>query len=401
MRLMRTPKLIVAKDGSETWKVRFRLDGRQSSQTFPTLKAADRFAGWINQYGAVRALDLLTQMLGAVKVEQSVADWCREYVANLSGVTDGTTRRYRSYIDNDFGEMGELPLSALTADSVAAWIRRMTAAGASGKTMANKHGFLSAAIKKAVKADLIPKDPCAGTQIPKTVTEPMVFLTYDEYVRFLGCFTSYWQPMIEVMFGTGLRWGEITALRVGDLDLDQSSLHVVRAWKEGDGVPVLGPPKSRKSRRTIDLAPETITVLRQAIADRAGDEYVFVNHAGNPVRSGTFHNNVWQPAVRLANGEAPGSSRPRKLRNAAGEPIKPLDPSLGKRPRIHDARHTCASWLLASGIPINYVQAHLGHESITTTVDRYGHIMPAKRQAISQALSAALTASRPQLVSAL
>ncbi len=76
----------------------------------------------------------------------------------------------------------------------------------------------------------------------------------------------------------------------------------------------------------------------------------------------------------------------------------PLNPPLGKVVRIHDARHTCASWLLASGIPINYVQAHLGHESIKTTVDRYGHIMPAKRAALTQALSAALSASRPELV---
>src|SRR5690606_39463918 len=83
--------------------------------------------------------------------------------------------------------------------------------------------------------------------------------------------------------------------------------------------------------------------------------------------------------------------------DAAGTPLRPRDPPRGKRPRIHDARHTNASWLLGAGVPINYVQAHLGHESIPTTVDRYGHVMPAAGVAIRAAVSGALPASRPPL----
>lgn len=397
---MREPKLHVAKDGTETWRVRFRLDKKQTSETFESRKAALRFAGWLDNYGAERATELLALAQGANTAEMTVAEWCRKHVSDLSGVTQGTISKYHAYIEQDFGDIGELPLSALTPDAVAAWIRRMTATGASGKTMRNKHGFLSAALKRAVLSGHIPSNPCAGSKIPDTITEPMVFLTHDEYTRLLGCFTPHWRPMVETMFGTGLRWGEITALRVSDLDLDTATLHVVRAWKYTASQPVLGAPKSRRSRRTIDLAPETVTLLRAHVTGRAGDEFVFVNQRGGPVRSGTFHNNVWQPALALANGIIP--MRPRgkgKSPLRINRELEPLNVALGKRPRVHDARHTCASWLLASGIPINYVQAHLGHESIKTTVDRYGHIMPAKRSAVSMALSAALSASQPELMS--
>ncbi|QIS20612.1 tyrosine-type recombinase/integrase [Nocardia terpenica] len=50
------------------------------------------------------------------------------------------------------------------------------------------------------------------------------------------------------------------------------------------------------------------------------------------------------------------------------------DPLNGKKPRIHDLRHSCAAWMLTAGVPIHVVQAHLGHESIKTTVDVYGHL---------------------------
>src|SRR5690606_19833070 len=86
-----------------------------------------------------------------------------------------------------------------------------------------------------------------GTRMPRTVTEPMVFLTHDEYTRFLGCVVPFWQPLVEFLFSTGLRWGEATALQVGDVDLEQATANVVRAWKRGR---VLGVPKSSKSRRT-------------------------------------------------------------------------------------------------------------------------------------------------------
>ncbi|WP_284294504.1 tyrosine-type recombinase/integrase [Luteimicrobium album] len=400
---MREPTLHVAKDGTKTWKVRFRRVGKQSSETFKKQADARRFTRWLASYGVDEALRLLNEARGSLATDHTVASWCTEHVDSLTGVTSGTTGRYRAYIANDLGALGELPLTAVDPSAIGRWVKDLEKSKASGKTIKNKHGFVSSAMQAAVKRGLIPSNPCRGTRLPRSVVEPMVFLTHDEYTRFLGCFTPTWQPFVEVLFATGLRWGEITALRVGDVSLDLATITVVQAWKETDTGRELGAPKSKRSRRTIALAPETVEVLRPIIGKRPADELVFVNANGEAVKPQTFHDNVWRPAVRLANGEpgqdpGPKAKRVARRLDAAGKPIEPLDPPLGKRPRVHDARHTCASWLLSAGIPINYVQAHLGHESITTTVDRYGHVMPAARIAVAQALSAALTQSRPTLL---
>lgn len=404
MGAMPTPELHITKEGRQSWKVRYRLNRKATSRTFAeregvsaaaARRGAQTFADMIAKLGAEAAHRALEQRLSAPVGVPTVADWCSRHIEALSGVQADTLARYRGYVANDLGALAAMPVSAVTPEDVARWVNGLERTGASGKTIKNKHGFLSAAFSRAVTAGLVPSNPCKGTRLPRTEVEPMVFLTHEEYARFLDYVTPYWRPLVVTLFSTGLRWGEATALQVGDVDLDAGTISVSRAWKRNR---TLGPPKSKRSRRTISIAPETIDVLRPLVEGRPADAWVFVNHRGDPVRHQTFHDNVWQPAVRLANGEpAAAGKRVARRRDAAGRVIQPATVPLGKRPRIHDARHTCASWLLGAGVPINYVQAHLGHESITTTVDRYGHVMPAARQAIAGALSLALTAAHPQL----
>lgn len=395
MGTMRRPTLHITTRGEQRWRVRYRdVKDRQASETFKTERNAKQFSRWLADFGVAEALRQLESMQTDEAKAHTVESWCLDHIEHLTGVTAGTRRRYRGYVTNDLGALRKLALDSVTPRTISLWVRALEDAGASGKTIKNKHGFLSSVMASAVRSGLITSNPCKGTKLPRSITEPMVFLTHDEYTRFLGCFQPRWIPFVEVLFGTGLRWGEITALRCGDVDLEAHTITITRAWKEGDGTPELGPTKSRRSRRTISIAAETATILGTVIGDHSPAAWLFTNSRSTPVRGSTFHAHVWQPAVRLANGEPVQSGRKRMARNYP----PPLDPPLGKRPRIHDARHTCASWLLGAGIPINYVQAHLGHESITTTVDRYGHVMPAARLAVSQALSAALSASRPQLL---
>lgn len=385
----------VRADGTIAYVALFRHKGKQTSETFNSDRARARFIRNIDNLGVEAALEILDATDDTSSDMPTVAQWATEHVDNLAGVQEDTRNKYRRFIRRDLGPLATLPVDALTEDAVGRWVTAMAETGAAGKTIQNKHGFLSSVMERAVRRGLVPSNPCRGTRIPRTEQPPMVFLTHEEYAVFLDYITPYWQPLVTTLFSTGLRWGEVTALQVRDLDLDRAALSVVRAWKD-DGS--LGPPKSRKSRRTIALAPETVELLREVTDGRSGEEWVFLNQRGDRVRGSTFHENVWQPAVRLANGEpAAQGKRIARRRDAQGRTIEPAETPLGKRPRVHDARHTAASWLLASGIPINYVQAHLGHESITTTVDRYGHIMPAAHQAIAGAMSAALAQAHPQV----
>lgn len=150
---------------------------------------------------------------------------------------------------------------------------------------------------------------------------------------------------------SGCRWSEATALKPSDVDLRHDTVSVTKAWKNVAGGYVLGVPKTQKSVRTINVPRAVLVQL-----DLSG-KWLFTNsgrgnrNPGGPVRLPSFSGNVWRPALERAA--------------VAG---------LTKDVRIHDLRHTCASWLIKAGRPLPAIQEHLGHESILITVGTYGHL---------------------------
>lgn len=380
-----TPELRTTKSGLR-WRVRYRIDGQQTSRSFTTEAGATEFANLIDKFGPAQAVGILEARLGEPDTV-TVRQLCEQHLDNLTGVQTDTIRSYRAML-KDLGPLAELPANAVTPAQIGRWVQALVDNGNSGKTAANKHGFLASVYKRALNEGRVESNPCLNTRIPRTVAREMTFLTRAEYERLLGYIPNVWRPFVTALFFTGLRFGEITALRVQDLDLEHETVTVAQAWKDGRK---LGAPKSRRSRRTIRIPKHLTKILEAHVEGKRPSEYVFVNRHGGPVRQNTFHKNVWAPAVRLVNGEPanrPGAPNERSGQryDEHGNVVQPAERPLGKRPRIHDARHTCASWLLGAGVPIHVVQAHLGHESITTTVDRYGHVMPAARDAVAEAL---------------
>jgi integrase len=119
--------------------------------------------------------------------------------------------------------------------------------------------------------------------LPVTARADMVCLSRDEVAKLLDNVTEYWRPLVEFLVASGCRWGEATALRPCDVNRVAGTVRITRAWKPIAGGYELGPPKTRKSIRTINVP---ITVLEKL--DYSG-EYVFTNQAGRPVRSNGFH----------------------------------------------------------------------------------------------------------------
>jgi integrase len=128
----------------------------------------------------------------------------------------------------------------------------------------------------------------------------------------------------------------------------------------------LGNPKTPKSKRTIEISQEVAAILRDRIVGKAPDDFVFITPTGLPLHNADFYERVWTPLMGA---------------------IK----KLGVPPfRFHDLRHTHVSWLIAGGAPLPHIQARLGHESITTTIDTYGHLLPAGSDLISRIIDTAL-----------
>lgn len=347
------------KDGSEYVQVLFKHNGKQCSASFETPKEAAYFQALIGTVGAGRALELAELERG--QNSQTVAEWVDHHIQHLTGVQPATVGRYNSYLEHDIKpNVGDVPLTALSRDDIARWVRKMQTTNLSGKTIKNKVAFLSGCLNAAVIEGHIPSNPSMGVRLPQWDRKEMCFLTKQEFAVLLNEVTPYWRPLVEFLAASGCRWAEATALKPADIDVVNGTVRINKAWKKAEGRGyVLGPPKTRRSVRTIDVPPTMLEKL-----DLTG-EWVFTNRDGRPVVIQGFHRRVWVPA-----------------RDRTG---------LKKKPRIHDMRHTCASWLSAAGTPLPVIQARLGHESITTTIDRYGHLDRSSGQVASAAIADALS----------
>lgn len=170
------------RDGTTVYAVTYRIGGRvgrQSSTTFEDRKKAERFRALVDAFGPVEAL--AKAGIADTKPAMSaltVAEYLNRHIASLSGVERKTITEYNRYLTNDIGPaFGVLPLSALTRADVAAWVTAMAESGARTGTMQNKHGFLSGALRQAVKDGLLSVNPCDGVRLPRTEQRETVFLT--------------------------------------------------------------------------------------------------------------------------------------------------------------------------------------------------------------------------------
>jgi integrase len=181
------------------------------------------------------------------------------------------------------------------------------------------------------------------------------------------------RDLVALAAHTGRCWGEISALRVGDLDPARRLVSVKRAWKrDGELKWIIGPAKTVRSRRTISLSRGLVDLMGPYVPGRAADRYVFVNTNGEPIRQNVFHEYRWQRAVALARSRG-----------------------LLKRPRFHDLRHTHVAWLIAGGTPLPKIQQRLGHESIQTTIDVYGGLLADTDDQVDSVVAATFTATAP------
>lgn len=359
----------------ESWRVVWREDGQKQTEIFSTADEAEEFRALVEAHGS-------HWPRGWVKGHGYEADsgvpTFREYaertIAARLRADDRTKADYRNMLARHvYPRIGHLPVTQVDRFAVATVAQALIAQGKAPKTIANVHGLLSSVLADAALDGLISRNPAVGAlpTLPDVKGEEMVFLTGPEFAHLASELPEgLGRDLATLLVGTGLRWSEATALQVRDVDLlGTRQLHVRRAWKRRDNLFVLGEPKTKRSRRSLDLSPELVDLLAGWVAAKDPGEYVFTTDHGHPVRHSNYYNRLWRPALARA-------ARCDAHRDAAAPCGCPG--TLTKRPRIHDLRHTHASWLIDAGINLPEIQRRLGHESIQTTVDRYGHPSGAK-----------------------
>src|SRR5450830_400620 len=373
-------------DGTRSFAVLWRdpETGRQTSLTYDDERDA-RVAKELIEAAGGHAAEA-ARIAEAVRAPGPlVRDVVAEHIDLLTGVGADTRSHYRGQLAAHIAPvLGAYPVAALTYRYIAGWVRLMGEKGLAPKTIANVHGLLSAAMTTAVRLGYRADNPCVGVVLPKSVAtrDEMTVLTRAEFALLLSNVAGFYQPLVLTLVATGLRWGEATALTAGDVDLAArpATLRVTKAWKrDADRHWYVGPPKTKRARRTVSLPDDLVDVLLPLVAAKAPDALLFTNTVGSQISATRFWTTTWTPALDAA-------CNPRR---ADGTPD--LDaPRLTKRPRVHDLRHTHASWMIAAGTDLFVLQRRLGHESITTTTETYAHLMPDQQRAAADAASRAL-----------
>jgi integrase len=238
------------------------------------------------------------------------------------------------------------------------------------QTVRNAWTLLSGILETAVEYGYLSTNPARGVKFPeKELKEAPALIIGEAFVKLLGRLDEPYCTMVKLIAVTGMRIGELLAVRWRSLELDSGTLSVRESVYEGK----FQSPKTPKSRRTIPLGPQAISWLREhrfRATHTASDDLVFGNRNGRPLRESKLLRNILQPAAKDA-----GLSRLT----------------------WHQFRHIHSSLLNDLGVPVKIAQEQLGHSSISTTLNIYTHVVDASHRKAIEALELELFPSVPKL----
>ena len=189
------------------------------------------------------------------------------------------------------------------------------------------------------------------------------FLTHDQVADLADACGSEYRLMVLFLAYTGLRWGEMAALRVHRLDFLRRRALVAESVTPVRGVMTFGPTKGHE-RRDVPIPRFLLEDLAQHVAGSVSDDLVFRGIRGAALRYPVFQRGALNQACEQIG-------------------IPRLTP--------HELRHTAASLAIASGADIKVVQQMLGHKSATMTLDQYGHLFGDRLDVVADAMDAART----------
>ncbi len=279
--------------------------------------------------------------------------WYQTYCKHTLRIT--TRGDYENRIYNHIiPEIGKIPLNKLSQSDLQQFYAREKTGGRklyaeklgkglSDRTIRAIHANCRTALQRAVQEGLIRTNPAVGCKLPPKKAREMQVLTQNEIIRFLhqakeeGCYELF---LLEL--GTGMRRGEILALKWSDLDFATGELHIERQVYIIKAEVIISEPKTKASIRTVILPPSLLKTL-VAYKETVDSEWMFPSP--------------------LDNGRPRNPSSVRKRLQLI------LERAGCKKVRFHDLRHTFATMALEHGIDIKTLSATIGHVSSATTVN--------------------------------
>lgn len=311
--------------------------------------------------------------LSATEIPTTVNDAAVEL---LAGMEDGSIRtrsgeQYKPSVvrgysgglrDHVLPNLGALRLAEVKRRHVQRFADRLVADGNSPSTVRNALMPLRVIYRRAIRDDLVTVNPCENVDLPANRGRRDRIVGVDTAAALIAAFP---RPFDRALWATalyaGLRRGELLALRWGDVDLDGGSISVERSYDPPSRKFVT--PKSRAGRRRVPITK----ALRRALLEHRlaselnSDSLLVFGEAGQPFG----YDAALDRAQKTWMAEAVGAFI---CGRSVAVPLEPIG--------LHEARHTAASVMIAAGVNLKALSEFLGHASITTTIDRYGHLLP-------------------------
>lgn len=358
-----TPVKYVATSGKVTWRVRFRHNGRPTSETFLTESAAKVFVSDLVSHGADYAVRLreteaeelhsptLDQVaeefwpwkLARVRSDRTVADYKRDYRLHLQPTLGG--RKIGSIVERDVQE----------------WVEAQIATAASSKSIRDRHALIHALFEFAAHPArrYVPAgaNPTSVTDLPAKPLRALKGLTPAEWQAIyvaLRQINGHAADLALFLLASGWRWSEAVALTTHGVEIhgpDRAYVlmsQVMRRTASGK-FEIVADAKSQGSLRRTMLDAEASRMIAGRVERAQPGGIVFTTSRGSQWRYPNFRDRFWVPAIQAAQ--------------------------LRRTPTLHELRHSMAGWMLISGASLAEVQRRLGHRSPTTTMGVYGSLV--------------------------
>ena len=366
------------REGRTVWRAHYRTPaGHQRNKTFNRKVDAERFLATVESSKSTGSY--IDPALSRI----TVGDWAELWLDGQTQVKATTRERYEGVVRKHIQPTwSHVKLAAVSHSDVQAWVTSLTKTQAPA-SVRKVHRVLSMMLDMAVGDGRLRRNVAAQVNLPRPVKHERRYLTHAQ-VDALANACGYpaevskhrahdertnemYRLVVLFLAYTGVRFGEMAALRVRRVDLVKRRAVIAESVTPVQGKGMVWGTTKTHQRREVPIPRFLVEDLAQHLADREPDGLVFAGiRSGKPLRVSAFRK-AFRPAAE-----------------AIGMPD--LYP--------HELRHTAASLAIASGADVKVVQQMLGHGSATMTLDTYGHLFENRLDEVADAMDLARTSER-------
>jgi len=349
----------IYKRSNGKWRAQVTIDGRRLTFSAETKRAGQE---WLRK--TLNEIDNgLTYKASQTTLDSFIRGW---FISIEPSLKYNTFRQYKQIAEQHIlPVLGQFKLKEIKPEHIQELYNVMVGNGKGLRTVQLTHSVFHRALNDAMRLGLISRNPDGVTNPPKPIAKEMSFFDEGQAQKLL--IAANGDPnfaIFHMAIATGMRQAELLGLKWSDLFWEKMYLQVQRqvTRKKGGGYEFTS-PKTRSGTRRVDLGKMTIKILQEHQQSQflkmklAGENWqdqdlMFTSQIGTPMDRDNLRKQF------------------KKLLRKAGLP----------EIRFHDLRHTAASLMLNSGVPVIVVSKRLGHARPSITLDIYGHLIPSKQQ---------------------